>query len=218
MAFESLHISVTSEPTIKLSFWIYWADWILALILSLGFVFYFHRLLGFIVSFVFKIFLWRHYKISVNIQSFKVSPLGGRLFMKNLTILTSDMTISIVNLTFTWRYWIFRLNRLSNFYFEIDNEAPEISQKRNDKLPSRFLLVIDGLEVFIYNRTVAYDNIMDILEKNNDVSSSEEKTDQESSLYSDDIKNGNLRFRNRKRASNPSSTSDEDLNSEQTSR
>ena len=71
MAFESLHISVTSEPTIKLSFWIYWADWILALILSLGFVFYFHRLLGFIVSFVFKIFLWRHYKISVNIQSFK---------------------------------------------------------------------------------------------------------------------------------------------------
>lgn len=218
MAFESLHISVTSEPTIKLSFWIYWADWILALILSLGFVFYFHRLLGFIVSFVFKIFLWRHYKISVNIQSFKVSPLGGRLFMKNLTILTSDMTISIVNLTFTWRYWIFRLNRLSNFYFEIDNEAPEISQKRNDKLPSRFLLVIDGLEVFIYNRTVAYDNIMDILEKNNDVSSSEEKTDQESSLYSDDIKNGNLRFRNRKRASNPSSTSDEDLNSEQTSK
>lgn len=217
MAFESLYISVASESTIKLSSWIYWADWILTLILSLGFVFYFHRLLGFVVSFVFKIVLWRQYRISVNIRSFKVSPLGGRLFMKNLTILTSDMTISIINLTFTWRYWIFKLNRLSNFYFEIDNETPEISQKRNDKLPSRFLLVIEGLEVFIYNRTVAYDNIMDMLQKNNDVSSSEEKTDQESSLYSDDIKNGNLRFRNKKRTSNTSS-SDEGLNNDQTAK
>ena len=54
-------------------------------------------------------------------------------------------------------------------------KPPRYHRKRNDKLPSRFLLVIDGLEVFIYNRTVAYDNIMDILEKNNDVSSSEEK-------------------------------------------
>ncbi|RCK65012.1 Protein CSF1 [Candida viswanathii] len=211
MAFESQFITVTSNSTIRVSFWIYLVDWVLALLLGLGFVFYFHRMLGFLFSVLFKIFLWRRYKVSVNIEAFKASPLGGRLFIKNLTIISADSTISILNLTFTWRYWLFRLNRLSNFYYETDYEAPELSQKQNAKLPTRFLLAIDGLEVFMYNRTFAYDNIIDILEKGNEASSADEKTDQESSSFSEEIKSGHLRFRNKKASPNSSSSSDQSM-------
>lgn len=212
MAFESQFITVTSTSTIKVSFWIYLVDWVLALLLGLGFVFYFHRLLGFLFSALFKIFIWRQYKVNINIESLKVSPLGGRLFVKNLTIVTADSTVSILNLTFTWRYWLFKMNRLSNYFYETDYEAPELSQKQNLKLPTRFLLSIDGLEVFMYNRTFAYDNIIDILEKGNDASSGDEKTDQESSSFSYDIKNGHLRFRNKKASPNSTSSLDESMN------
>lgn len=64
----------------------------------------------------------------------------------------------------------------------------------------------------MYNRTFAYDNIIDILEKGNDASSGDEKTDQESSSFSYDIKNGHLRFRNKKASPNSTSSLDESMN------
>ncbi|EMG46290.1 hypothetical protein G210_3473 [Candida maltosa Xu316] len=94
-------------------------------------------------------------------------------------------------------------------------ESPEISQKQNEKSPTRFLLAMEGLEVFIYNRTFAYDNIIDILEKNNDLSSGEEKTDQDSSSFSEELKTGNLRFTNESKRTK-SSADDESRSSSDT--
>ena len=160
MAYESQYIAVTSTSTIRVSFWIYLVDWVLALILGLAFIFYFHKLLGFLFSFLLRLILWRTNKIRIHIDALKVSPLGGRLFVKNITITTCDSTITIVNVTLTWRYWLYTLTKLSNYYWETDYETGGVSQKQNDNLPSRFIMVIDGLEIFIYNRTAAYDEIM----------------------------------------------------------
>ncbi|KAG7663520.1 CSF1 [[Candida] subhashii] len=197
VAFQSQFISVTSSSTIKDSFWIYLVDWVLTLIVALAFIFYFHRLIGIIFSYLFKIALWNTYKIRVNIESLKVSPLGGRLFIKNLTIMTSDMTISILNLTLTWRYWLLILTRLSYYFYDSNlYESAGITAQENEKFPSRFLMIIEGLEIFMYNRTMAYDNIIDILEKKkNNNSENQSPGSSTSSTYSEDLKNGTLRQR-----------------------
>ncbi|KAI5964047.1 CSF1 [Candida pseudojiufengensis] len=168
MAFESQFVYVTSTSTISVSFWIYLVDWVLVLVLGLGFLFYFHKLLGFIFSFLFRLLLWKTYKVRVHVDSLKLSPLGGRLFIKNLTISSADTTISMLNITMTWRYWFIRLTKLSNFYWEADYETGGVSQKQNDNSPSRFLIVVDGLEIFMYNRTAAYDDIISSLNKSNE--------------------------------------------------
>lgn len=170
MAFDSQFMAVASNSNYSVSFWVYFVDWILSLVLGLAFIFYFHKLLGFIVTLVCKLVLWNVYRIRVHIDAFKLSPLGGRLFLKNLTIVTADTTVSILSVTFTWRYWISSLTRLSGFYWDTDSETGGVSQRQNDKLPCRFVIVIEGMEIFTYNKTAAYDNIMDILngKKSND--------------------------------------------------
>ncbi|CAL1217687.1 unnamed protein product [Candida parapsilosis] len=170
MAFDSQFMAVASNSNYSVSFWVYFVDWILSLVLGLAFIFYFHKLLGFIVTLVCKLVLWNVYRIRVHIDAFKLSPLGGRLFLKNLTIVTADTTVSILSVTFTWRYWISSLTRLSGFYWDTDSETGGVSQRQNDKSPCRFVIVIEGMEIFTYNKTAAYDNIMDILngKKSND--------------------------------------------------
>ncbi|CCG24217.1 Csf1 protein [Candida orthopsilosis Co 90-125] len=163
MAFEPQFMAVISNANFSVSFWIYFVDWILSLVLGLAFIFYFHKLLGFLVTLVCKLILWNVYRIRVHIDAFKLSPLGGRLFMKNLTIVTADTTISILNVTFTWRYWIVSLTKLSGFYWDTDSETGGVSQRQNDKSPCRFIVDVEGIEIFTYNKTAAYDNIMDIL-------------------------------------------------------
>ncbi|KAK6458751.1 uncharacterized protein RJT20DRAFT_123813 [Scheffersomyces xylosifermentans] len=170
MAFLSQFISVTSTSSQSSSSWIYLVNWILALILSLAFIFYFNRLLGFVISYLFKLLLWKSYQIRINVESVKLAPLGGRLLLKNLTIITSNSTISVLRFNLTWRYWLFKITRLSNYYFndmeETDHEVGgRIRRDENDKLPCRILLMLDGLEVFMYNRTMAYDQIVELLEK-----------------------------------------------------
>ncbi|EGW31931.1 uncharacterized protein SPAPADRAFT_50542 [Spathaspora passalidarum NRRL Y-27907] len=200
MALQSQYIQVVSSSIKEYSFWIYLVNWVLALILALSFVFYFHRLLGVVISFILKLILWKSSKTRVNIESVKISPLGGRIFLKNLTITTSDMTVSILHLTCTWRYWYLRSTRLSSYLFKSQypqDIAGDLALK-NQKLHTRLSCLIEGLEIFMFNRTFAYDNIMEILQnKSNNKRNSgkpDETTDSTSSTLSEDFK-GNLRYR-----------------------
>jgi hypothetical protein len=58
----------------------------------------------------------------------------------------------------TWRYWIQYVRR-SQFYVQDKN----LNDSNNKTLPSRFHLEIFGMEVFVYNRSGAYDQIEEIL-------------------------------------------------------
>lgn len=176
MAFQSTFISVANNSIDQNSSWIYLVDWILALILGLAFVFYFGRLVGFVSSLALKWIIWKKYKVRINVESLRISLLGGRIFAKNLTIITVDQTISVLQLNLTWRYWISKLTRLSEYYFNENNIGLiQTTREENEKLPSRFTLLVEGLEIFIYNRTPAYDNMMDILREQEKTSKNDEK-------------------------------------------
>lgn len=88
--------------------------------------------------------------------------LGGRIFVKNLTIVSADQTISILSLTITWRYWNLRLVRLSDFYFS-ETIEPDKSRSQNEKLSPLITVKINGFEVFMHNRSFAYDQMMETL-------------------------------------------------------
>lgn len=162
MGFLSEFISVLSLSLSNNSSWVYFADWILAFMVALAFVFYFNRLVGFVLSCSLQMLLWKHYRVDVSVEAVRVLFLGGRIFAKNLVVITEDYTISILNLNLTWRYWILQLTRLPDYYLTLGEEV------ENGKLPSRFTLLLEGLEVFYYNRTVAYDHMSEFLSKETD--------------------------------------------------
>ncbi|KAG7721065.1 hypothetical protein KL949_000797 [Ogataea haglerorum] len=132
--------------------WVYMVEWVIALLGSIGILFYFNRLLGSIVSFLLKYTLWKRYKVRFKVQSYKVSFLGGRLFFKNVTIITKNEMILIHQGWLTWRYWLTSV-RQSGFVTEQENT-------KNGLLPTRLLMEIYGFEVFVYNRVNVYDELL----------------------------------------------------------
>lgn len=86
-------ISISSEKDLSVPFLI---DWILAVILCILVPFYFGRIFAWVITLMLDIWSWRRYKVKITLQSVKISFLGGRVFFKNLTIVTKDYTISFL--------------------------------------------------------------------------------------------------------------------------
>lgn len=147
-------------------------NWLLLLLVSVGVMFYMDRFVGLLLNLALKAYVWKRYNISIRMQSFKISFLAGRLFVKNFSITTKDYTICILEGNITWRYWFINV-RKSDYAFNkkevenIDKEADDSfkRKKENDALPCRFFIQIDGLELFSYNRTYAYDHVLEELNK-----------------------------------------------------
>ncbi|GMM38704.1 Csf1 protein [Saccharomycopsis crataegensis] len=142
-------------------------DWVLVLLVLLSLMFYFNRLVGSLMTVICKILLWKQYKVSVHFQSFKISLLAGRIFFKNFSIVTKDCTICILEGNITWRYWFFNVKQ-SEFGLanqELDDGGESNSPIRNEGLSSRFRVEMDGLEVFVYNRTYAFMSVLEELQK-----------------------------------------------------
>lgn len=145
-------ISISDEKDLSVPFLV---DWILAVILCILAPFYLGRILAWVLTKGLDFWVWRQYKIKINLQSIKVSFLGGRIFFKNLTVVSNDFTISFLEGSFTWRYWLLH-TRIRGIDFESeDGDASE-----NAKLPCRFLLQCDGLEVFVYNKIDVYESVL----------------------------------------------------------
>lgn len=145
-------VSISDEKDLSIPFLV---DWILAVILCILTPFYLGRVFAWVLTKGLDIWVWRQYKVKITLQSLKISFLGGRIFFKNLTIVTNDATISFLEGSFTWRYWLLH-TRIRG----IDFEKKDIDAKENAKLPSRFLLQCDGLEVFVYNRIEVYESVL----------------------------------------------------------
>lgn len=159
--------SVLSSDEITVVFGL---DWILILLVFVTLMFYFNRLIGSLLTFAAKVLLWNQFKISIHFQSFKVSLLAGRIFVKNFSIVTKDFTLCILEGNLTWRYWFLNVRDSEyglNNYKDSAEESTTNAKRgiQNEKLPSRFLIQIDGLEVFVYNRTYAYDYVLEQMKK-----------------------------------------------------
>lgn len=162
-------LATSTSGTSSLATWVYLSDWILALFLGLGFVFYFPRLVGFVLSTLLRVIVWRKYHVRITMEAFRLSPLGGRITARNVVISNSDYTISILRANLTWRYWLFQMTRVSLYFMSIQDDSPEeeqgLTSEENKKLPTSIQLLMDGVEVFMYNRTPSYDNIVEALKK-----------------------------------------------------
>ena len=145
--------------------WVFLVDWILVVILCLTVMFYLNRAFAYAINQALEWIVWKHFKVKISVESIRFSLLGGRVFFKNLTIIEKDHTVSFLQGCITWRYWLLR-TRSSQFSDEgKQGEGEEEKESQNWKLPCRFLIECDGLEMFIYNRTISYNNIINKFSK-----------------------------------------------------
>ena len=138
---------------------IYGADWTLALVLSLGFIFYFNKYCGILCAGILRFVVWKWFKVQVSMESVAISLLGGRVSFKNLTIITVDQTINMIDVSFVWQYWLFQRMRRAEYFIKEQDDATDL-ELSNSKLPTRFNVTIDGLEIFVYNRVGAYEDVL----------------------------------------------------------
>lgn len=142
--------------------YVYLVNWVFALVLGLGFVFYFARLVAVVLTFTLRV-VWKKFHVRISIGAIRLLPLGGRVTARNVVVSTQDYTISILRLNFTWRYWLLTMTRVAAYYVPLalahGPDEPRLSAEKNESLPLSLKLVLDGFEVFLYNRTAAYDLI-----------------------------------------------------------
>ena len=151
---------------------------IVVVIVASAFLFYWNRLLGSLVAFFVRLYTWRSFSAYISIGSLQISPLAGRISFRDVEYHSSNISFRALHGHITWRYWIFRVRqeadsqsantKRSRFY-----NLPAETKKRNrglteltlDRLPCRINVYAEGVECFVYNRTPAYDAIVERMKK-----------------------------------------------------
>ncbi|WVF66596.1 hypothetical protein IAT40_001336 [Kwoniella sp. CBS 6097] len=121
-----------------------------------AFLFYWNRLLGWLVAFFVRLYAWRKQNAYIVIGSLQISPLAGRISFRDVEYHSSNISVRALHGHVTWRYWKLRIRQ------EADSES--VNSKRN-KLPCRITVFAEGVEAFVYNRTPAYDAIVERMKK-----------------------------------------------------
>jgi len=154
-------------------------------ILVLFFLFYFNRLFATLLSYGIRAYTWHKFRVWIDIQAIQVSLLGGRIFFKGIRYHGENETVLVQHGYLTWRYWLrssrqtqlarqrdfapqedkeklAQVDRSSTSSDRADDEDAELgSVRKQDDSEARLALSVSGLEWFIYNRTPAYDSILE---------------------------------------------------------
>ncbi|KAI9707023.1 MAG: hypothetical protein M1820_004611 [Bogoriella megaspora] len=153
------------------------------------FLFYFNRLFATLVSYGIRAYSWRAFHVHIDIQSLQISLLGGRIFFKRVVYHGHNETITINGGYLTWRYWLRKVKDAEIYNDETrpkDKDSSESSSAGSPKakdqsrsrtrslgqeekggrrtpkrLPCRIDITVQGVEAFLYNRSPAYDMIID---------------------------------------------------------
>lgn len=141
-------------------------------VLTVFFLFYFNRLFSTVVFYAIRAFTWRQYRAYIDVQSLQISLLGGRIFFKDLRYHAHNETILVHSGFITWRYWL-RKVRSAEVFVDGDGKREKQADKHadaedkggrlanNKKLPCRLEIKVSGVEAFLYNRSPAYDYILE---------------------------------------------------------
>ena len=145
------------------------------------FLFYFNRLFASLVSYGIKTYTWHRYRVYIDVQALQFSLLAGRLFFKGLRYNGQNETILIHDGYITWRYWLRHVQEpnyktssgASKAFASSEAESNNAIRSRTNgrveesggnvksrQLPCRVLVKSRGIEWFIYNRSPAYDAIL----------------------------------------------------------
>ncbi|XXG99035.1 translation elongation factor 2 [Hypoxylon texense] len=126
----------------------------------------FNGVVASIISYTIRTYTWHTYRIYIDIQALQWSLLGGRVFFTGLRYHGENETILIQNGHITWSYWL-RRARDAGFVAEktsTNSEDGGISDaNKRTELPCRINVVVSGLEWFVYNRSAAYDSILEAM-------------------------------------------------------
>ncbi|KAI1807610.1 hypothetical protein F4811DRAFT_505312 [Daldinia bambusicola] len=135
-------------------------------LLAIFFLLYFNRVFASIVSYFIRAYTWHRYRVYIDIQALQWSLLGGRVFFTGLRYHGNNETIFIQNGHITWSYWLRRVRDvgLGNSKKTKEPADGNISDARKQaELPCRVNINVSGIEWFVYNRSAAYDSILEAL-------------------------------------------------------
>lgn len=149
-----VEFGVTSILNTKQFSWVFLVECIMVVLLSLFIVFYFNQFASLILSKAVGWYLWKHYRVTFVVGSLQISILGGQIFVKNVKLIYKDHAISIVHATLHWRFWL-RRSRVAALFAENLDQMQKPACELNCE--------IHGAEIFIFNRSVAYDNIENLV-------------------------------------------------------
>ncbi|KAI4728861.1 hypothetical protein E4T49_03349 [Aureobasidium sp. EXF-10728] len=166
--------------------WLFLVDLIVCGILALFFIFYFNRSVSTIISYAIRAWTWHKYRAYIDITSFQLSLLGGRLFFKSIRYHGHNQTVFVHDGNITWRYWLRQvqeplimqkvsqrqdLSDTDHASFDASQEKARPRSKsvgraetahldRQRTLPCRIFVKVKGVEAFLYNQSPVYDNII----------------------------------------------------------
>lgn len=161
--------------------WVFLLWYIVSSVLAILFLFYLNRFFARLVSYGIRAYTWHIYRVYIDVQALQFSLLAGRIFFKGLRYHGQNETVLIHDGYITWRYWLRHVQELackkSNGAFKetspSDNDSYTVDGGRTNgraeehggdgksrRLPCRVLVKSRGLEWFIYNRSPAYDAIL----------------------------------------------------------
>jgi hypothetical protein len=169
--------------------WVFLVDLLVCMVLALFFLFYFNRLFATLVSYAIRAWTWHKYRAYIDISALQISLLGGRLFFKSIRYHAHNETVLVHDGHITWRYWL-RTVQDAEIYQELDDEKlkkerststsstgesekeksqsrsrsvskVEAGGKQKKELPCRISVKVSGVEAFLYNRSPAYDMIVE---------------------------------------------------------
>ncbi|OCK83513.1 hypothetical protein K432DRAFT_423313 [Lepidopterella palustris CBS 459.81] len=180
---------LTSEPLNSQSGfnWVFLVELLVCGILTVFFLFYFNRLFATLVSYGIRSYTWHTYHAYIDIQALQISLLGGRIFFKDIRYHAHNETILVHGGYITWEYWLRRVKDAELFTDDqdvlrashsasssidgsprrnrnrsVDKEEKGGAQKKKS-LPCRISINVSGVEAFMYNRSPAYDGIVDAM-------------------------------------------------------
>ncbi|KAH9485425.1 Protein CSF1 [Psilocybe cubensis] len=125
--------------------------------------FYWNRFIAYVIGQTIRILSWNQESpiIRIDIGSIHFSILAGRILLKDVSYHSSNQTVKVVKGQIQWRYWI-RRPTLD------DDISPSRGENGKEAFPQRscrIQLTFEGVEWFIYNRTAAYDTILEEIDR-----------------------------------------------------
>ncbi|RHZ51053.1 hypothetical protein Glove_485g16 [Diversispora epigaea] len=122
-------------------------------------LFYFNRILGFILSRIIRIFTWHQYNAYIEIESIQFAPLAGRILFRNLKYRSINQSFIILKGHITCQYWLWSVRKEEHQGVDTDDNNNNVEE------PCRIVCHFDGVEWFVYNRTPAYDALEAIIDR-----------------------------------------------------
>ncbi|OTA94769.1 hypothetical protein M434DRAFT_394429 [Hypoxylon sp. CO27-5] len=135
-------------------------------VLAIFFLLYFNRVFASIISYIIRAYTWHTYRVYIDIQALQWSLLGGRVFFTGLRYHGNNETILIQNGHITWSYWLRRVRDVGFGAGKKDAKSGDdttLGPGKRTEFPCRVNVVVNGLEWFVYNRSAAYDSILEAM-------------------------------------------------------